>query len=387
MIPYGKQDISREDIEEVVGALKSDFLTQGPLIPKFEESISKYTNSKYCAAVNSATSALHIACLALGIGKKDIVWTSPITYVASANAALYCGAEIDFVDIDPDNFNMCPVMLEEKLIKAKTKNCLPKAVIPVHLAGQSCNMQKISKIAKKYNVKIIEDASHAIGGFYKNSPIGSCKYSDIAVFSFHPVKIITTGEGGAITTNNRKIYEKIEMLRTHGVTRNRSFMKNKPHGDWYYEQLMLGFNYRITDIQAALGLSQMKRLKEFIQKRNDIAENYNNLLKNKNLILPSISSDCLSAFHLYVIRIKNYDKNIRKKIFDFLRSEKIGVNIHYMPIYKQPFYENKFGASYSLDNAEKYYSSAISIPMYPKLTKADQKIVADKILEAVNLYC
>tara|TARA_B100000965_G_scaffold350585_2_gene324578 strand:- start:4201 stop:5364 length:1164 start_codon:yes stop_codon:yes gene_type:complete len=387
MIPYGKQDISRKDIEEVISALKSDFLTQGPLIPKFEKSIAKFTNSKYCAAVNSATSALHIACLSLGVGKGDLVWTSPITYVASANAALYCGAEVDFVDIDPNNYNMCPVKLEEKLLIAKRKNCLPKVIMPVHLAGQSCNMQKISKIAAKYNIKIIEDASHAIGGFYKNHPIGSCKYSDIAVFSFHPVKIITTGEGGAITTNNREIFKKIEMLRTHGVTRNKSLMKNKPDGDWYYEQLILGFNYRITDIQAALGLSQIKRLKEFIQKRNHIAKNYNKLLKNKKLILPAISADCLSAFHLYVIRIKSNNKDIRKKIFDFLRLEGIGVNIHYMPVYKQPFYEDKFASNYSLKNAENYYSSAISIPMYPKLTQLEQKKVANKILEAVNLYC
>jgi len=377
MIPYGKQNISDEDIKAVQDVMRSDFLTQGPITPKFENEISNYCKSKYSVAVVNATSALHLACLALGVGKKDIVWTSPISFVASANCAKYCGAEVDFVDIDIESYNMCPIKLEEKLLEAAKIGQLPKVVIPVHLAGRSCDMKRIKELSVEYGFKIIEDASHAIGGQYLGEPVGNCRFSDITVFSFHPVKIITTCEGGICTTNDFKIFSKIYRLRSHGIVRNPSEMKNKSHGSWYYEQIDLGFNFRLNDLQSALGINQLKRLDTFVRLRHTIAKKYDNLFQNsKNIITPSINQNQFSSFHLYIIRIIEQNGVDRKVIFDRLRSEGIFVNVHYIPIYKQPYYSKKFNPN-QFPNSEKYYSQAISIPIYPNLNDHD-------ILKVVN---
>jgi len=377
MIPYGKQNISDEDIKAVQDVMRSDFLTQGPITPKFENEISNYCKSKYSVAVVNATSALHLACLALGVGEKDIVWTSPISFVASANCAKYCGAEVDFVDIDIESYNMCPIKLEEKLLEAAKIGQLPKVVIPVHLAGRSCDMKRIKELSVEYGFKIIEDASHAIGGQYLGEPVGNCRFSDITVFSFHPVKIITTCEGGICTTNDFKIFSKIYRLRSHGIVRNPSEMKNKSHGSWYYEQIDLGFNFRLNDLQSALGINQLKRLDTFVRLRHTIAKKYDNLFQNsKNIITPSINQNQFSSFHLYIIRIIEQNGVDRKVIFDRLRSEGIFVNVHYIPIYKQPYYSKKFNPN-QFPNSEKYYSQAISIPIYPNLNDHD-------ILKVVN---
>tara|TARA_B100001057_G_scaffold490967_1_gene580244 strand:+ start:1963 stop:3135 length:1173 start_codon:yes stop_codon:yes gene_type:complete len=368
MIPYGKQNISEEDIKAVVDVMKSDFLTQGPITPKFENEISNYTKSKYSVAVVNATSALHLSCLALGVGKGDLVWTSPISFVASANCAKYCGAEVDFVDIDIDTYNMCPIKLEEKLINtAKSGQQLPKVIIPVHLAGRSCDMKKIKELSDKFEFKIIEDASHAIGGKYLGEPVGSCKYSDITVFSFHPVKIITTCEGGVCTTNNSKIFNAIYRLRSHGIVRNPSEMKNKSHGSWYYEQIDLGFNFRLNDLQSALGINQLKRLDSFVEERHSIVKKYNKLFnKQDHIIVPTSNQHQYSSYHLYIIRVKKQGGIDRKVIFEKLRNEGIFVNVHYIPIYRQPYYSEKFDFK-KFPGAEKYYSEAISIPIFPGL--------------------
>ena len=385
MIPYGRQNITEEDIKAVSDVLKSDFLTQGNAVPEFESSVSNYCNVKYAFAVNSATSALHIACLALDVKPNDIVWTSAISFVASANCALYCGASVDFVDIDSETYNMCTKSLNAKLEQASKLGKLPKVVIPVHLTGQPCEMSEIYKLSKKYNFKIIEDASHAIGANYKKSKIGDCKYSDIAVFSFHPVKIITTGEGGMATTNNKNIAEKLSLLRTHGITRNEDIMINKSDGPWYYEQIDLGFNYRMTDIQAALGVSQMNRLDEFIQKRHKIFERYNKYFRDLPIKTPWQNYNCFSSMHLYVIRVDSHESGLsHKALFNFLKDNKIGVNIHYIPIYRQPYY-SKFGYKYSdFPESEKYYSEAISIPIYPDLDKKSQEYICDLIKSQVD---
>lgn len=380
MIPYGRQDISEQDIEAVCEVLRSDFLTQGPKITEFESSLSNYTGAKYSIVMNSATSALHIACLALDVGPGDLVWTSPVTFVASANCALYCGAQVDFVDIDPSTYNMCPTKLEHKLKEAKASGArLPKVVIPVHLAGQSCEMDKIFALSKEYGFKIIEDASHAIGGRYKETPIGNCRFSDITIFSFHPVKIVTTAEGGAALTNNPILAEKLNLLRTHGITRNESLMKNKSHGPWYYEQIELGYNYRMTDLQAALGISQMNRLDEFIQKRHEIAQNYFMNLEGLELTLPFQHKDTHSAYHLFIIKLRGELKKKHKDIFIALRQSGIGVNLHYMPVYLQPYYASLGFKPGLCPEAEEYYSSAISIPMFSGLTSEDQKNVCNII--------
>jgi len=374
MIPYGRQDISQKDIDAVVEVLKSDFLTQGPQVPFFEKKVSEFTGAKFAYAMNSATSALHVACLALGVGKGDQVWTSPITFVASANAALYCGAQVDFVDIDDKTYNLCPEKLEQKLLEAERNGNLPKVVIPVHLTGQSCNMEKISGLSKKYGFKIIEDASHAIGGKYKGKPIGNCEYSDITIFSFHPVKIITTAEGGMALTNNEDLAKKMELLRSHGITRNEAMMKNKSHGPWYYEQIDLGYNYRMTELQAALGLSQMNRLEEFVANRHKVADFYNENLKNLPLILPYQDSDNYSAYHLYVIRLKLKEIKISHlKVFNNLREKGVGVNLHYIPVYLQPYYSKLGFKNGYCKKAEEYYSEAISIPMYAIITETQIK--------------
>ena len=368
-IPYGRQDINQNDIDEVLNVLKSDFLTQGPKVPAFEKSIADYVGANFAVAVNSATSALHIACLALGLSEKDYLWTSPNTFVASANCGIYCGAKVDFVDIDPDTYNLCTVELERKLILAKKKNRLPKILIPVHFAGQSCNMERIKELSLEYGFKIIEDASHAIGGKYKGEPIGRCEYSDITVFSFHPVKIITTAEGGIAITNSKTIAQDLEILRSHGITRNESSMTKISEGDWYYEQTSLGFNYRMTEIQAALGMSQLKRLDEFIAIRHVLQKRYDCLLKDLPIKLPKQSSSSYSALHLYPIKLELQQiSKSRKQIFNELRNSGIGINVHYIPVHTQPFYENLGFKLGDFPVAENYYSRAISIPMYSNLT-------------------
>lgn len=380
MIPYGKQDINQHDIDSVIEVLKSDFLTQGPRVPEFEKVLSSFSKVNHALAFNSATSALHIACLALELGEGDLLWTSPITFVASANCGLYCGAKIDFVDIDPKTYNMCPKKLEEKLIYAKAKNELPKIVIPVHLSGQSCDMESIQKLSKKFGFKVIEDASHAIGGKFKDSPIGSCKYSDITVFSFHPVKIVTTAEGGAALTNSNGLAKKMEILRTHGITRDPAQMIGKIHGDWYYQQIDLGFNYRMTEIQAALGISQMKRLKDFVRKRNVLASRYNKLLKDLPLKLPHQLKHSYSSMHLYIIRLKIDEiKMSHKEIFNKLRFAGVGVNLHYIPVHFHPYYKELGFKEGVFEESESYYKEAISLPLFHSMTIEEQDHVIDSL--------
>jgi UDP-4-amino-4,6-dideoxy-N-acetyl-beta-L-altrosamine transaminase len=385
VIPYGRQDISQADIDAVVAVLKSDFLTQGPAVPAFEKSVANYCGALHAVAVNSATSALHIACLALGVGKGDIVWTTPITFVASANCALYCGATIDFVDIDSRTYNMSVRCLEEKLALAKKNGKLPKVLLPVHLCGQPCDMASIYALSQKYGFKIIEDASHAIGGKYKGEPIGNCRYSDITIFSFHPVKIITTAEGGMAMTNDTQLAKRMQLLRSHGITRDENDMTHTPDGPWYYQQIDLGYNYRMTDLQAALGLSQMQRLDQFVSQRHAIAERYNQLLKDFPVHTPWQHEDSYSGLHLYVIRLnlEAIDKSHRK-IFEAIREMGVGVNLHYIPVYHQPYYRNLgFKVGYCLE-AEQYYAEAISLPMYPDLTEMQQGRVIAALKEACS---
>jgi UDP-4-amino-4,6-dideoxy-N-acetyl-beta-L-altrosamine transaminase len=383
MIPYGKQEITDSDIMAIKDVLQSDFLTQGPAVPKFEKNISRYVGSNYAVATNSATSALHIACLSLGLTKGDILWTSPNSFVASSNCALYCGATVDFVDISLDTYNICIDALEEKLIQSKKNNSLPKVLIPVHLCGQSCDMKRIKLLSEEYGFMIIEDASHAIGGKYKDLPIGNCKYSDICIFSFHPVKIITTGEGGIATTNDRHLAEKLELYRSHGITRDRNIMQ-KDLGPWYYEQLVLGFNYRMTDIQAALGYSQLLRIETIIKKRHQVAERYFKLLDKLPLVLPRQSSDSYSSFHLFVIRLKLDEINqTHLQVFESMQKKGIGVNLHYIPIHMHPFYESFGFKEGDFPNAEKYASEAISIPIFPQLVEELQDEVISALISSI----
>jgi UDP-4-amino-4,6-dideoxy-N-acetyl-beta-L-altrosamine transaminase len=385
MIPYGRQAISEADIEAVVSVLRSDFLTQGPKVPAFEQAIAAYCGARHGVAVNSATSALHIACLALGVGPGDLVWTSPITFVASANCALYCGADVDFVDIDPRTWNMSVERLEEKLERARRDGRLPKVVIPVHLCGRPCDMKTIHALGERYGFRIIEDASHAIGGKYLGEPIGSCRYSDITVFSFHPVKIITTAEGGMAMTNDDALAKQMSLLRSHGITRDRNEMTREPDGPWYYEQIALGFNYRMTELQAALGISQMARLDEFVSKRHEIAKRYTNLLKGLPLQCPEEDTDGCSGMHLYVVRVDvKKAGRTHRQIFEGLREAGIGVNLHYMPVYLQPHYQDRGFLPGRCSEAEKYYSEAISLPMYPDLTKPQQDCVVEAFQRMVS---
>ena len=378
MIPYGRQEITQDDIDAVEEVLQSDFLTQGPQVPKFEKAVSDYCGSKYAIAVNSATSALHLACKALGLKEGDWLWTSPITFVASANCGRYCGAQVDFVDIDPKTYNMCAKKLEKKLIIAEKNGCLPKIVIPVHLSGQSCDMKSIHALSQKYGFKIIEDASHAVGAKYLNDYVGSCKFSTVAVFSFHPVKIITTAEGGMALTNDPKVAECMSMLRSHGITKNSDSMTKEPDGEWYYQQLELGFNYRMNDIQAALGISQFKRIDTIVSRRHTLASRYNKLLADLPIKIPFQSSNNYSSFHLYIILLNESARH--KQLFSDLRKKDIGVNLHYIPIYRHPYYLSKNFDNDDYPISELYYSSAISIPLYPSLTEKDQ----DKVVEAIR---
>jgi len=382
-IPYGKQDITQSDVDAVVNVLKSDFLTQGPCVPRFEGKISEYCGAKYSVATNSATSALHLACLSIGLGTGDWLWTSPITFVASANCGLYCGAKVDFVDIDRETFNLCPKALKDKLIKAEGLGLLPKIVVVVHLCGQPCDMKAINALSKEYGFKVIEDASHAIGGRYLNEPIGNCKYSDITVFSFHPVKIITTCEGGIAVTNNSNLAEHMSLLRSHGITRDAGKMKGDSGGQWYYEQIALGFNYRMTDMQAALGISQIERLDGYVSRRHEIALRYNELLRGLPLSVPHQHSDGYSSFHLYVIRLEN--KGQRTHVFEHLRKQGIGVNLHYIPVHTHPYYQQTGVEFTNLFQAEDYYHEAISLPLYPALTNYDQNMVVSSLKNALTL--
>jgi UDP-4-amino-4,6-dideoxy-N-acetyl-beta-L-altrosamine transaminase len=371
VIPYGRQSLDQDDIEAVVAVLKSDFLTQGPAVPRFEAALAAYCGVPHALAMNSATSALHAACFALGVGAGDLVWTSPVTFVASANCALYCGAEVDFVDIDPATWNMSAAALEAKLVKAEAAGRLPKVVIPVHLCGQSCDMKAIHALATRYGFAIIEDASHAIGASYRGEPVGNCRYSDIAVFSFHPVKIVTSGEGGAALTRDPALATRMELFRSHGVTRDPGLMEGEPHGPWYYEQIALGYNYRITDIHAALGASQLAKVDRFVERRHAILERYNAALADLPLVLPHQHEDTRSSLHLYVIRIPVAgDPGRHRRVFEALRAAGIGVNLHYMPVYLQPYYRHLGFEPGLCPEAERYYAEAISLPMFPDLDDA-----------------
>ena len=385
MIPYGRQSIDKEDIDAVLKVLKSDFLTQGPCVPLFEKEITTKVGAKYGIAVNSATSALHIACMSLNLKPGDWLWTSPITFVASANCGVYCGANIDFVDIDPVTFTLCPVELEKKLVSAEAKGKLPKIVVAVHLAGQSCNMEKIFNLSKKYGFKVVEDASHAIGAKYQEEYIGNCRYSDIAIFSFHPVKIITSAEGGIALTNNKVLADNMRLHRSHGITRNKELMEEKAPAPWYYEQINIGFNYRMTDLQAALGMSQLAKLDYFVTKRNNIAKRYNKLLADLPLSLPVIHPDNYSAFHLYIVQIKTEELEIsQKEIFNYLIRNGINVNLHYIPVHTQPFFRKLGFKKNDFHKSMTYYSKAISLPIYPALEEQQQEFIILKIKELIK---
>lgn len=384
MIPYGRQDITQEDIQAVKSVLESEYLTQGPAVSVFEQKVADYCGASHAVAVNSATSALHIACLALGLGPGDMLWTSPITFVASANCALYCGAEVDFVDIDPKTCNLSAERLEEKLKAARISGKLPKIVIPVHLCGQPCEMLRIWELSIEYGFRIIEDASHAIGAKYLGDPVGNCRFSDITVFSFHPVKIITTGEGGMALTKDPTIAEKMMLFRSHGITRDPKQMTHEPDGPWYYQQIELGFNYRITDIQAALGISQMDRLDEYVSRRHRIAERYRSHLQELPLSFQMQPANTYTAYHLFVIRLDVARISVsHRQVFESMRERGIGVNLHYIPVPSQPYYQNMGFKMGDFPESERYYSEAISLPMYPKLTEGEQDHVIESLKKSV----
>jgi len=381
MIPYGRQDIDEADIQAVLTVLRSDFLTQGPAVPAFERAVLAHCEAIHAVAMNSATSALHVACLALGVGPGDLVWTSPITFVASANCARYCGASVDFVDIDPSTYNLSVAALARKLEEAEKAGRLPKVVIPVHMCGQSCDMTAIHALGQRYGFRIIEDASHAIGGKYLGAPVGGCRFSDITVFSFHPVKIITTGEGGMAVTNNTDLAGTMRRLRSHGITREAGEMTHPPDGPWYYQQLGLGFNYRMTDIQAALGTSQMRRIEGFVSARTSLALRYDKLLSGLPLSIPRQHADACSAWHLYVIRLElDACRDSHAGVFQKLRAAGIGVNLHYIPVHLQPYYRALGFRVGHCPEAERYYGEAISLPLYSAMTEEQQ----DKVLSALE---
>ena len=377
MIPYGCQDISDQDIQAVLEVLQSDFLTQGPAVPRFEAAAMAHCDAKFAVAVNSATSALHIACMALDLGPGDLLWTVPNTFVASANVGIYCGADVDFVDIDPATYCMSVEALAEKLEAADKVGRLPKVLIPVHFAGQSCDMRAISELAQSYGVRVIEDASHAIGARYLDQPVGNCAYSDICVFSFHPVKIITTAEGGLATTNDPKLAERMQLHRSHGVTRDPKLMDQASEGGWYYQMVDLGYNYRMTEMQAALGVTQFERLDTFVARRNILAKRYDELLADLPVVCPAQHPDNYSAFHLYPIQVEN-----RAQVFAQLRENGIGVNVHYIPVHTQPFWKARGFKEGDFPNSEAYYNRAVSIPLYFGLSEADQDKVIEEIARA-----
>lgn len=384
-IPYGRQEVTQEDVDAVVTVLKSDFLTQGPMVPKFEAAVAEYCHADYAIAVNSATSALHIACLALGLGPGDWLWTSPITFVASANCALYCGAKIDFVDVDPKTYNLCPRALATKLEQAQKVGRLPQVVVPVHLCGQSCDMQAIHALAERFGFKVIEDASHAIGGRYQNEPIGNCRYSDITVFSFHPVKIITTAEGGMALTQDAALAAKLALLRSHGITRDPKLMSHAADGPWYYQQIELGYNYRLTELQAALGISQMTRLDDYVARRHQIASRYDQLLATLPVTRPWQHPDSYSALHLYVIRLQlDNIQATHRMVFEALRDQDICVNLHYIPVPNQPYFARMGFKPQQFAQAQSYYAEAISLPMYPTLTDEQQDQVVLALTTALS---
>lgn len=386
MIPYGRQSISEEDIQAVIDVLRSDWLTTGPNVKAFEDKVAGYCGAKYAVAVNSATSALHIACLAAGLGPGDALWTSPNTFLASANAGLYCGAGVDFVDIDPRTYNISVDSLDQKLAEANKRGKLPKVVIPVHFSGQSCEMRQIHDLARKYRITVIEDAAHAIGGSYASGKIGCCTYSDMAVFSFHPVKIVTTAEGGMILTNNPELYAKLIRLRSHGITRDPAQMSGPSHGAWYYQQIELGFNFRMTDLQAALGSSQLERIETFLARRREIAARYTREFAELPVITPFQRPDTASAWHLYVVCL-DFTKTAktRRQVFDALTAKGIGVNVHYIPVHTQPYYQEAFGFKPEIcPNALAYYESCISLPMYYGLTAKQQTFVIESLSEALR---
>ena len=383
MIPYGKQTISPADIAAVTEVLQSDFLTQGNKVPEFERVLADYCGAAHAVAVNSATSALHLACLALGLGQGDVLWTSPITFTASANCALYCGAEVDFVDIDPRTLNLSVTALAEKLAQAQQQGRLPKIVVAVHLCGEPCDMAAIGELAQRYGFAVIEDASHAVGASYRDGKVGNCAYSDITVFSFHPVKIITTAEGGMALSNRPELAQKMSLLRSHGITRNADEMDGDSDGAWYYQQIDLGFNYRMTELQAALGISQMQRLDEFVARRHQLAQRYDALLADLPVGLPFRNPNNYSALHLYPVRVLPESGKTRKQVFDYLRENGIGVNVHYIPVPSQPYYRQRFGfQAGAFPHAEAYYAQAISLPMYFDLSEAQQDRVVQVLREA-----
>ena len=386
VIPYGRQHIIQADIDTVVEVLHSEFLTQGPCVPRFEQGVATYCHADYAVAVNSATSALHIACLALGLGPSDRLWTSPISFVASANCGLYCGAQIDFVDIDPCSYNLSVAALKQKLIAAEQQGTLPKILVAVHLCGQPCEMEAIHALSKRYGFMVIEDASHAIGGKYKGEPIGNCRYSDITVFSFHPVKIITTAEGGMAVTNDPDVAQKMALLRSHGITRDPALMSHKPDGPWYYQQIELGYNYRMTELQAALGVTQLQRLDSYVSRRHELARRYDLLLSELPVTVPWQHQDSYSGLHLYAIRLLlGKISKTHRQVFEGLREKGIGVNVHYIPIHTQPYYYRMGFRSGDFPQAERYYEEAISLPMYSALsyTQQDQVVQALKEVLAV----
>jgi len=385
MIPYGRQEITDADVEAVLQVLRSDFLTQGPMVPQFEERVAAHVGAAHGVAVNSATSALHIACLALGLGPGDWLWTSPITFVASANCGLYCGARVDFVDVDPCTYNMCPRALEEKLAAAAKAGRLPKILVPVHMCGQPCDMTEIHTLARRYDIRIIEDASHAIGGKYRGDYIGNCRFSDVTVFSFHPVKIITTAEGGMALTNDASLAEQMALLRSHGITRDPARMTREPDGPWYYQQVTLGFNYRMTELQAALGVSQLERLDTYVARRHELARRYDALLAPLPVTVPWQHPDGYSGFHLYIACLQGEVPPERyRQIFEALRSRGIGVNVHYIPVHTQPFYRQMGFRDGDFPRAENYYRQAISLPLYPGMSLDDQDAVVRALNEALT---
>ncbi|MBA5686094.1 UDP-4-amino-4,6-dideoxy-N-acetyl-beta-L-altrosamine transaminase [Rugamonas apoptosis] len=377
MIPYGRQSISEQDIAAVVAVLRSDWITQGPAITAFEQGLAAYCGAPHAVAVANATAALHIACLALQVGPGDLVWTSPNTFLASANCALYCGAQVDFVDIDPVTYNLCPQALERKLEQAAQAGRLPKVVIPVHFAGQSCDMAAIAALAQRYGFRVIEDASHAVGADYRDGKVGNCAYSDLTVFSFHPVKILTTAEGGMVLTRQPALHQALQLLRSHGMTRDQALLQHPDEGAWYYEQVALGYNYRITDLQAALGLSQLSRLDEFVARRRALAARYDTLLAPLALRTPGQAASGRSAYHLYPIHVA---PERRRAVFDALRAQGVGANVHYIPVYQQPYYQRLGFQSGLCPQAESYYAGAISLPLYYALSEAEQ----DQVVAAVR---